>query len=110
MRYEIRERPSLAVTLAAPAGALLVSFALCGLAIAMSGASPLTAYWHIAVGALGSRVAFTETLTRATPLIFTGLAVAVAFRSRLWNIGAEGQLYAGAVVTIALGTGLIDAP
>jgi ABC-type uncharacterized transport system permease subunit len=37
-----------------------------------------------------------ETLTRATPLIFTGLAVAVAFRARLWNIGAEAQLYLGA--------------
>ena len=36
----------------------------------------------------------TETLTRATPLIFTGLAVAVAFRAKLWNIGAEAQLYA----------------
>jgi general nucleoside transport system permease protein len=110
MRFEIRERPSLSVSLAAPTGALLVSFAICGIAIALSGASPLAAYWEIAVGALGSRFAVTETLTRATPLIFTGLAVAVAFRARLWNIGAEGQLYAGAVVTIALGTGFINAP
>jgi hypothetical protein len=44
-----------------------------------------------------------ETLTRATPLIFTGLAAAVAFRARLWNIGAEAQLYIGAVVTTVLG-------
>ena len=47
--------------------------------------------------------ALTETLTRATPLIFTGLAVAVAFRARLWNIGAEGQLYAGALAAVAVG-------
>jgi simple sugar transport system permease protein len=49
-------------------------------------------------------------LTRATPLIFTGLAAAVAFRARLWNIGGEAQLYAGAVMTIVLGTGLLPLP
>ncbi len=51
-----------------------------------------------------------ETLTRATPLIFTGLAVTVAFRAKLWNIGAEAQLYIGGVVTVVLGTGAIPAP
>src|SRR5690606_16295466 len=51
-----------------------------------------------------------ETLTRATPLIFTGLAVAVAFRAKLWNIGAEAQLYAGAVMTVVLGTGALPLP
>jgi simple sugar transport system permease protein len=49
-------------------------------------------------------------LTRATPLILTGLAVSVAFRARLWNIGAEGQLYMGALAATALGTGLVDLP
>ena len=44
----------------------------------------------------------TETLTRATPLILTGLAAAVAFRARLFNIGAEGQLYAGALAAVAV--------
>jgi len=52
----------------------------------------------LVTGALGSWFAIAETLTRATPLIFTGLAAAVAFRARLWNIGAEGQLYAGAML------------
>ena len=47
--------------------------------------------------------AWTETLTRATPLILTGLAAAVAFRARLFNIGAEGQLYAGALAAVAVG-------
>jgi len=61
-------------------------------------------------GAFGSKLAITETLTRATPLMFTGLACALAFRSRLWNIGAEGQLYAGALAVAALGSGAIDAP
>lgn len=110
MRFELREQPSLALSLVAPAIALLLSFVISAGAIAWSGASPLLAFWHIFVGALGSKFAITETLTRATPLIFTGLAVAVAFRSRLWNIGAEGQLYAGAVVAIVLGTGTLDLP
>ena len=61
-------------------------------------------------GAAGSLFAVTETLTRATPLIFTGLAAAVAFRARLWNIGAEGQLYAGALAAVAVGGGAIEAP
>ena len=61
-------------------------------------------------GAAGSRFALIETLTRATPLIFTGLAAAVAFRAKLWNIGAEAQLYIGAVATVVLGTGLLPLP
>ena len=55
------------------------------------------AYALLLEGGFGSRFALTETLTRATPLILTGLAAAVAFRARLFNIGAEGQLYAGAL-------------
>jgi ABC-type uncharacterized transport system permease subunit len=47
--------------------------------------------------------ALSETLTRATPLILTGLAAAVAFKARLFNIGAEGQLYAGALAAVAVG-------
>ena len=61
-------------------------------------------------GAAGSRFALLETLNRATPLIFTGLSVAVAFRARLWNIGAEAQLYAGAIVAVLLGSGAIGSP
>ena len=55
-------------------------------------------------GRRGSLFALTETLTRATPLILTGLAAAVAFRARLCNIGAEGQLYAGALAAVAVGS------
>ncbi len=61
-------------------------------------------------GAGGTLFAATETLTRATPLILTGLAAAVAFRARLFNIGAEGQLYAGALATVAIGSGAVQGP
>jgi general nucleoside transport system permease protein len=71
---------------------------------------PLRVLGLILQGAAGSRFALLETLNRATPLIFTGLAVAVAFRARLWNIGAEAQLYAGAIVAVLLGTGALPWP
>jgi ABC-type uncharacterized transport system permease subunit len=59
--------------------------------------------WAPAAGGFGSVFAWTETLTRATPLILTGLAATVAFKARLFNIGAEGQLYAGALAAVAVG-------
>ena len=78
--------------------------------IAQAGAPVGPSWMAMLNGAFGSKLAITETLTRATPLIFTGLACAIAFRSRLWNIGAEGQLYAGALAVAALGSGVIQAP
>lgn len=65
--------------------------------IASSGADPIAALKALFEGAFGSRDAFLETIVQATPLIFTGLAVLVAFRSKVWNIGAEGQFWAGAI-------------
>ena len=53
---------------------------------------------------------FLEVLVKSTPLILTGAAVTIAFASGYWNIGAEGQLYAGAVAAAWLGTTLIGIP
>ena len=66
---------------------------LAAIPLGVAGAPLVRAFGLMAEGAAGSLFAFTETLTRATPLIFTGLAAAVAFRAKLYNIGAEGQLY-----------------
>jgi simple sugar transport system permease protein len=110
MRFELREDHPTWLVIAAPSLAILASFLISAVAIGLGGVSPLTAFWHILVGAIGSKVAITETLTRATPLLFTGLSAAVAFRAKLWNIGAEGQLYIAAVVTILIGVGPIDLP
>ena len=71
--------------------------------VAWAGAPVGQAYALLLEGGFGSRFAWSETLTRATPLILTGLAAAVAFRARLFNIGAEGQLYAGALAAVAVG-------
>jgi simple sugar transport system permease protein len=77
--------------------------ALCGLLIVWAGADLVTAYTALFLGALGSRFAILETFVKTAPLILTGLAVALAFRARFWNIGAEGQLYAGALVATWFG-------
>ena len=103
MRLEPRTHTPLAVRILAPLGAVTAALALCALLIAWTGAPVLTAYGLLVEGAVGSRFALTETLTRATPLILTGLAAAVAFRTKLWNIGAEGQLYMGALAAVVLG-------
>lgn len=110
MRLEPKPAPSLAATLLYPVGAVAATLLFAALLVLVAGADPLSVLALVARGAAGSQFALLETLTRATPLIFTGLAVAVAFRARLWNIGAEAQLYAGAVVTAVLGTGLLPWP
>ncbi len=106
MQFERRADVSIPLLVAAPFAAIAVALLLCAGLIAAAGVNPLTAYGEMLKGALGSRLAITETLTRAIPLIFTGLAAAVAFRARVWNIGGEGQFYIGALVTAGLGHSL----
>ena len=110
MRLEPKPAPSMLTTLAYPAGAIVATFIIASLLVLAAGASPFSVLALVLKGAAGSQFAILETLTRATPLIFTGLAVAVAFRARLWNIGAEAQLYAGGVITVVLGTGALPLP
>ncbi|WP_312527211.1 ABC transporter permease [Paracoccus sp. (in: a-proteobacteria)] len=107
MRLEPIAQPTLARRLGFPALALIGTIIVGSLLALIAGANPLLTLGLIVKGAVGTKFALLETLNRATPLIFTGLAVAVAFRAKLWNIGAEAQLYAGAIVTVLLGTGAI---
>lgn len=103
MRLERRTDTPRWLLLAAPFGAVAFTLAVTSLLVAWAGAPVGRAYALLLEGGFGSRFAITETLTRATPLILTGLAAAVAFRARLFNIGAEGQLYAGALAAVAVG-------
>lgn len=107
MRLERRDEISLPLAVAAPLGAVLAALALCAGLIAAAGVNPLSAYAEMLRGAFGSKLALTEMLTRATPLILTGLAAAVAFRARIWNIGGEGQFYLGALAAAWAGHGLV---
>jgi len=110
MRFEARERATPLVSAAASLAAVALALALAALPLKAAGAPIVTAFALLAQGAAGSVFALTETLARATPLILTGLAAAVAFRARLYNIGGEGQLYAGALAAVLVGSGTIDAP
>lgn len=103
MRLERRETASHTALVLAPLAAVGVTLLICALLVAWAGAPVGRTYLLLLEGGFGSRFALTETLTRATPLILTGLAVAVAFRARLFNIGAEGQFYAGALAAVAVG-------
>jgi len=103
MRLERRPQTSRAMLAAAPFGAIAFTLLVTSLLVAWAGAPVGRAYALLLEGGFGSRFAITETLTRATPLILTGLAAAVAFRARLYNIGGEGQLYAGALAAVAVG-------
>ena len=110
MRLEPIANPSAARRLGLPALALVATLGVAMALALIAGANPFAVLGQIATGALGSKLAILETLNRATPLIFTGLAVAVAFRAKLWNIGAEAQLYAGAIMAVLLGSGALASP
>ena len=86
--------PVLAVFTALVAGAVIVILA---------GGNPLAAYLGLFQGAFGSARALSETTVWATPYIFAGLAVSLAFKGGLFNIGAEGQLAFGAVASAWMG-------
>jgi ABC-type uncharacterized transport system permease subunit len=81
---------------ATPVISVLFALAVGGLFLLLAGVNPLIAYGHIIQAGFLSAYALSDTTVKATPLILSGLGVALAFRMRLWNIGAEGQLFLGA--------------
>jgi len=97
LQLERRAAASHCAMLVAPFAAVAFTLVVTSLLVAWAGAPVGRAYALLLEGGFGSRFAWSETLTRAVPLILTGLSVAVAFRARLYNIGAEGQLIVGAL-------------
>src|SRR5579872_2095815 len=89
--------------LAKPFAALAVAAALVSVILLALGASPVNVFTALYDGAFGNWIVFIDTLTKSTPLLFCGLAIAIAFEGALWNIGADGQLLAGAMSAGALG-------
>ncbi|MGA7932994.1 MAG: ABC transporter permease [Kovacikia sp.] len=110
MQLERREQIPFFLAVIAPIAAIAAALILCIPLVSWTGVPALQSYGVLLKGALGSGFAISETLSRATPLMFTGLGVAIAFRTRFWNIGAEGQFYAGAIAATLFGTGLIALP
>lgn len=93
-----------------PVIALLVTFILTSGLVIWGKANPLEAYYYFLIDPLSSRTGVLETLLKATPLMLTGVAVAFAFSAGYYNIGAEGQLYAGAVGATWVGIRLVGFP
>ena len=108
----------LARTLALPLGSLLFAFLVGGIIVAVTGGDAIRAYRSLACGGFGilcvsnenSALQISNTIIFLTPLIMTGVAVALAFRGGLFNIGAEGQLIAGAIACTFVGIKLSSLP
>jgi simple sugar transport system permease protein len=91
-----------------PIAAVAVTFILTAALGVVAGANPLQVYRYFFIEPLASRVGSIEVLVKSTPLLLTGVATAIAFLAGYWNIGAEGQVYAGATLATLLGMFLPD--
>ncbi len=89
-----------------PALAVLSGLALGAILILSVGSHPLIAYRALFLGAFGNLNNLAETVAKTTPLLLIGLGVALALKASLWNIGAEGQFYAGALAATWVGVSL----
>ncbi len=86
-----------------PLAAILTTLIVSVIPILLAKGDVWKSYYYLFYGALGTRYNLLETFVKASPLILTGLSVAFAFRAKFWNIGAEGQLMAGALAGTVVG-------
>ncbi len=93
-----------------PVLALIGTFIITSGLILWAKANPFETYYYFLLAPLGSRVSLLEILVKSTPLMLTGVAVTFAFATGYYNIGAEGQLYAGAIAAAGLGMSLHGVP
>jgi len=89
--------------------AVIIALVVGGGLIAMAGADPLLGYWALISGGFGGIRELTESLVKMTPLLTAGLGILIAFKCGFFNIGAEGQLYMGALFATFVGINL-DSP
>ncbi len=93
-----------------PVLAVITALAIGGVIIWLTGKDPVAAFSGLWAGSFGSLQAIERTIVRSTPFIIAGLAVALGFKAGLFNIGAEGQLYAGSVMAVLVGAGITGLP
>lgn len=91
-------------------GAIILSLLVSAILIAAFGYNPIEAYAALLEGAFGSSTAVANMLSKSVPLIFTGLAFMFALKGGIFNIGGEGQLYAGAMVAALISLGMDGMP
>ncbi|HET9060510.1 MAG TPA: ABC transporter permease [Acidimicrobiales bacterium] len=96
------ERPRWLVV-AVPVGSVVAAFLIAAVVLAATGHDPISTYKQLFQAGFLQQGSLTQTLSMATPLAFTGLAAAAAFRMKLYNIGAEGQMYMGTVLGAGAG-------
>ncbi|MEM3506040.1 MAG: ABC transporter permease [Candidatus Bathyarchaeia archaeon] len=106
MRLKI---PSL-LNLFLPFITITMAFSIGAILLLITGVNPIYAYWTLFIGAFGSLHAIAETLVKTTPFIIIGLGIAIAFKCKFWNIGAEGQLVIGAILATWIGIVLKSMP
>ena len=90
-------------TLGSSVAAVILALVICGVLLLITGKNPLMAYGKILETGLTSEK-FLEMLKRATPLIFSAIAVAIGFKMNLFNIGVEGQYLFAAIISAEMGT------
>jgi ABC-type uncharacterized transport system permease subunit len=88
----------------------LLASLLTSIPLMISGFGPLNVFYSLLIGGFGSIPALARTLIKTTPILFCGLGLLVAFRCGVWNIGAEGQLYIGALGATVAGLFLGSMP
>ncbi len=93
-----------------PVLAFVITFILTAALVIWADANPFEGYYYFLIAPLSNRVSAIEVLVKSTPLLLTGASVAVAFAAGYWNIGAEGQLLAGAIAAAWLGLSLEGVP
>jgi ABC-type uncharacterized transport system permease subunit len=96
------------LSLVVPLGSLVVAFGLMAIVLLVTGHNPITTYRRLFDAAFFANGALTSTLAFCTPIVFTGLAAAAAFRMQLYNIGGEGQFYWGAIAGVGVALYLGD--
>jgi simple sugar transport system permease protein len=103
--FSPRADPSWRLRLAVQAASVVAALLLGALVLRLAGVDPGAAYAAMAHASfLGGPYALSDTALKATPLILCGLGCALAFRMRLWNVGAEGQLLLGAWAATGVGS------
>ena len=97
IRVERRLEQPRWLSLAVPIGSLIVAFVAMTIVLLATGHDPYSTFRRLFDSAFLGSSELNATLVSATPLLFTGLCAAVAFRMQLFNIGGEGQLYVGEI-------------
>src|ERR671915_770159 len=102
LRVERVPTPSRWMTALVSALSFVLALLFGGIVLFLAGENPFQVYGSMFSGAFGDWNGVAETLVKTTPLLLAGLGVSIAFRMQLWNIGAEGQLYWGAIFATGL--------